>query len=223
MKTPKKILPLLICTRNGQASTETFMSLNYVAHRLGRTIYLFIGTAPHLISARNYVLESIFELIGKEEEQEKEKEKEKEREGGMDWNGRGFMVDADVILKPNEHDVSKLVDAVLKSDSEGWSFSVPYPINTGIDLSESSVLMEQSVFRLADGVLKPARIGETIPDYEKIDASGLGFYYGYLPPRYTFHYDESGEDINFFMENRDKIDLRVLNLKEIYHSKQLLD
>ena len=193
------------------------MSLNYVAHRLGRTIYLFIGTAPHLISARNYVLESTFELIGRE------KEKEQEKEEGVNWNGRGFMVDADVILKPNEHDVSKLVDAVLKSDSEGWSFSVPYPINTGIDLSEPSVLMEQSVFRLADGVLKPARIGETIPDYEKIDASGLGFYYGYLPPRYTFHYDESGEDINFFMENRDKIDLRVLNLKEIYHSKQLLD
>jgi hypothetical protein len=55
-------------------------------------------------------------------------------------------------------------------------------------------------------------------DWQKINAAGLGFYYGDLPLTYDFHFTNHGEDLNFFIEN--KINLRIVTSLSLYHMRE---
>ncbi len=110
---------------------------------------------------------------------------------------KGFMIDSDVITN---FQYFRLIPYVEKAINDDLNFSIPYRLPNGY-------------YDIFDMNLKPmvASDLENLNDWDRIGASGLGFYFGDLYLDYKFHYDEKfGEDINYFIDNH--IDLRIVKL-----------
>lgn len=114
---------------------------------------------------------------------------------------RGIMLDSDVIL---ECDYKTLADVMKEADEKNINFVIPYKNgNSSYSLwhKDMNPYTQDEYNKLKDG--------------DKIEYSGLGFYYGDIPLDYIFHSDVKGEDHYFFEDN--KLDVRVIKSIKTVH------
>ena len=119
---------------------------------------------------------------------------------------RGFMIDSDI---GTNFAVADLLKFVQEADRKHYNFVIPYalPVRTSIMEKQGN-----------DYVTVDAEKVRAMKDWQKINAAGLGFYYGDLPLTYDFHFTNHGEDLNFFIEN--KINLRIVTSLSLYHMRE---
>lgn len=119
---------------------------------------------------------------------------------------RGYMLDSDIGTNFMPADLLKIVQ---EADRKHYNFIIPYalPVRT-------SVMQKRGKDYVT---IEPEEV-KKMKDWQKIDAAGLGFYYGDLPLTYDFHFSNSGEDLNFFVEN--KLNLRIITSLSLYHMRE---
>jgi hypothetical protein len=131
---------------------------------------------------------------------------------------RGFLLDDDVVVQ----DTEQLVKVMRQADQEHWNVVAPYltTIGEGEDrLTSIAKFISNNGAGMSSRLLSIKELRE-VQVWDRVDAAGLGFYYGDIPLDYSFHADGKpfdGEDLNFFWDLREKLQIRLapIHLKHL--------
>ena len=125
-------------------------------------------------------------------------------------NARGFLVDSDIYTAFNADTLIKYVE---EADKKHYNFVLPYKQLSG----NYSIFKDKTFTELTETELSKMK------DWQRIEAAGLGFYYGDLPLSYEFRFGTGnkfvGEDIMFFQDNNLKP--RIVKSLKLYHIKSV--
>jgi hypothetical protein len=119
---------------------------------------------------------------------------------------RGILIDDDILV----NDGIKLTQAIQKADENNWNFVSPYKCLGGI----YSIASVEKFHMLSEEEI------QELKDWDVVENSGLGFYYGDIPLTYKFSENgkfQGGEDLNFFHDNN--LQIRIVGMK-LKHIKQ---
>jgi hypothetical protein len=187
-----------IPTRDSRAVIQSISTIIETALFLKRDIKWRVSQSGFIILGRNDILKQV---------------KTEFPEKTHDWI---LWLDDDIIITEDYRRLSYLITEAEKRNLS-WGTNVKIFVNTKPG--------EQAV----SNYIQPPGGGKSYSEEElfgakdfelKVARSGLALGYIYTPLDYKFHWTEAGEDINFFLENKE-IDLRYCRLRNL-HQKSIL-